>query len=193
MTIHVPRMLALAFVLTTASSLTAEDLDGKAVAFSKALAGDWEGTLEYRDYSTDKRVTLPTTLLANPEDDGRVVRLKFRYDEGKGRFVEGESTLRVDPAKNTLVWESDGGKVKTEYALTGLDAFVEKGLGELVLTGLGTENGKEVEARQTITREGGELKILRESRKPGESFAFRNGYKFKRKPVPPPSPKADKN
>jgi hypothetical protein len=186
MTTRAPRTLTLATLalIVCACPSPAEDRDSKDAAFSKALAGDWEGSLEYRDYSNDKRVTLPTTLASRPDDKGKAAVLKFRYDEGKGRFVEGESTLRVDSKKNTLVWESDGGTIKTEYALTGLDAFAEAGKRELVLDGHGTENGQMVEVRQTITRDGDELKILRETRKPGGSFAFRNAYTLKRKPAP---------
>ena len=168
-----------------------DDPDLKAVAFAKALAGDWEGTLEYRDYSTDKRVKLPTTLEARSSDDGQAAVLKFRYDEGKGRFVAGESTLRVDSPNNSLTWKSDGGKSKVEYILTGLDAFAGEGKRELILDGLGTENGQSVEVRQTITRDGDDLKIVKESRKSGGVFAFRNAYAFKRKPAPAPAARVE--
>jgi hypothetical protein len=157
-----------------------DERDPKADAFTSALVGEWRGTLEYRDYSNDKRVTLPTTLDARAAEDGRAATLKFRYDEGKGRFVEGANTLRVDSEKGTLVWESDGGKVKAEYTFTGLDAFAGNRQGELVLVGLGIENDVKVEVRQTITFKGDELTILKETRKPGASFAFRNAYKLRR-------------
>jgi hypothetical protein len=32
--------------------------------FYGSIAGQWVGSLEYRDYSNDRRVTLPTTLTA---------------------------------------------------------------------------------------------------------------------------------
>jgi hypothetical protein len=171
-------ILTLALVALIAPSLD----DPKVAGFVAALEGDWNGTLEYRDYSNDKRVTLPTTLEARPSVDARGARLKFRYDEGKGRFVEGTSTLRVDAAKNTLAWESEGGKPPTEYALTGLDAFAKDRKGDLVLTGLATENGATVEARLTVTREGDSLTILKETRPAGGTFAFRNAYRFQKTP-----------
>jgi membrane-associated protein len=184
-------IVPLAILLAAGSSSALDDRDPKTAAFAKRIGGDWEGTLEYRDDSNDKRVKLPTTLRVVSTDDQRGAVLKFRYDEGKGRFVEGESTLRVDSGKNALTWESDGGKVKTEYALTGLDAFVTQGKTDLILTGLGLENGQEVEIRQTITRDGDELKIARDTRKSGDEFVFRNAYAFKRKLSPAPAPKAE--
>lgn len=180
------RRLAVAAILamvSTAASTDAEDRDPRALVLPAALSGEWQGTLEYRDYRSDGRVTLPTTLEARPTEEGRATSLKFRYDEGRGRFVEGLDTLRIDPAKASLAWESDGGKSKAEYALAGLDAFAEKRRGALVLTGTNEENGAKVEVRQTITLEGENLTILRESRKPGEAFAFRNTYKLKRVPA----------
>jgi hypothetical protein len=158
--------------------------DAKAASFTRALIGDWTGTLEYRDYSNDKRVTLPTTLNAKASEDGNVATLKFRYDEGKGRFEEGLSTLQVDASHSKLIWESDGGKTKSEYAFTGLETFNDKSEGQLILTGTGDENKLTVEIRQTITVKGEELTILRESKKPGETFAFRNTYKLRRVPKP---------
>jgi hypothetical protein len=58
MTFPTPRTLILATLalILCAGSSPAEDRDLKAAAFSNTLAGDWEGTLEYRDYSTDKRL-----------------------------------------------------------------------------------------------------------------------------------------
>lgn len=171
-------------ILTLAlAALIAPPLDDpKVVGFVAALEGDWQGTLEYRDYSNDKRVTLSTTLEARPSDDGRGARLKFRYDEGKGRFVEGTSTLRVDSSKGILAWESEGGKAPTDYVLTGLDGFAKDRKGDLVLTGPGIENGATVEAKLTITREGDSLTILKETRPAGGTFAFRNAYRLKRTP-----------
>ena len=37
----------------------------QAPRFEAALTGSWTGTLEYRDYRSDKRVTLPTTLVVS--------------------------------------------------------------------------------------------------------------------------------
>ena len=170
--------------------LAVDERDPKAGAVTAALAGNWRGTLEYRDYSNDKRVTLPTTLDAQAAEDGRSATLKFRYDEGKGRFVEGVNVLRIASKDAKLVWESDGGKIKSEYAVDGLDTFAPKPRGELVLTGTGTENDEKVDVRQTITLDGDDLTILRETRKPGAPFAFRNAYKLRRTSAPASGPTA---
>ena len=125
-------------------------------------------------------MTLPTLLRAKPNTDGLAVVLKFRYDEGRGRFVEETDTVRVDPAMKSLVWESDDGKSKSEYTLTGLAKFAEKGRGELILTGTGLENDKKVEVRKTIVVKDTEFTILKETRETGKPFAFRNEYRFQR-------------
>jgi hypothetical protein len=47
-----------------ARSLPAQSLDA-AATLTAALAGNWPGTLDYRDYGNDSRVTLPTLMTAN--------------------------------------------------------------------------------------------------------------------------------
>jgi hypothetical protein len=171
-------------LLGISASLLADDgRDSKAAAVTGALGGAWKGTLEYRDYSSDKRVTLPTTLEAVPSEDGRSITLKFRYDEGKGRFVEGSNLLKIDPDRSKLSWESDGGKSTYEYTIAGLDDFARKPGGDLVLSGTGVENEVKVGIRQTITVDGENLTILRESKKPGGEFAFRNAYRMRKEPA----------
>jgi hypothetical protein len=158
----------------------------KADPFYAAIAGQWVGTLEYRDYSNDKRVTLPTTLTAQPGKDGASVELHFRYDEGKGRFVEGSGSIRIDPATETFVEEDLREKDRSEYAIEGLKEFFAKGMGELVLTGTGEDNDRKVDVRRTITINENSLTMLRETKLPGKPFQFRNRYSFKRKPAKAP-------
>ena len=109
--------------------------------------------------------------------------LKFRYDEGKGRFVEGSNRLKIDADGSKLSWESDGGKSTYEYTIAGLDDFAKKPGGDLVLSGTGEENKVKVDVRLTITVDGDALTILRESKKPGGEFAFRNAYRMRKEPA----------
>ena len=171
--------LACVVLAASSSTLGFDDPAPSVKALTSALAGEWTGTLEYRDYTTDKRVTLPTTLKATAVDDGRAVEWKFRYDEGKGRFVESKSVLKFDAKNARLIWESESGQ-KTEYALSRLDAFATKKTGELTLTSSGKENGVEVEFRQTLKVDKDTVELRKESKKPGGQFAFRNAYVFKR-------------
>jgi hypothetical protein len=49
-----------------------------------------------------------------------------------------------------------------------------------VLIGKGDENGVVVDSRITITATASSFTMLRESRKPGEGWLFRNQYKLTR-------------
>ena len=155
-------------------------VDARVGAVYAAARGSWRGTLQYRDYSNDRRVTLPTTLDARPSPDGGSLALAFRYDEGNGRTETGSDILTLDRASNTLLWESGGGKSRSEYAVAGLDEFDAARGGRLLLTGPAVENDVTVEARLTMTLDRASLKILKETRPPGGEFQFRNEYTFSR-------------
>jgi hypothetical protein len=145
-----------------------------------SIAGKWEGTLEYRDYGNDGRVTLPTTMTAETTADGSSLTLRFRYDEGRGRVVESTESIRIDPEKSLFIEESDGGKYRGEFRLSGLDSFAAKATGTLLLSGTGEENGRKVEVKKTLEIKTDGFSLLKETRLPDKPFLFRNQYTFKR-------------
>ncbi|MFX5956556.1 hypothetical protein ABTF01_19390, partial [Acinetobacter baumannii] len=52
-----------------------------ATLVAKALAGDWSGTLDYRDYRDDTRETLPASM----QSDGQ--SLAWTFDDGPAKTV----------------------------------------------------------------------------------------------------------
>ena len=65
-------------VITTAVTVNlwlpgvASALQSEPHRLAAALVGSWVGTLEYRDYQSDRRVTLPTRLTVFPDGRGIV-------------------------------------------------------------------------------------------------------------------------
>ena len=78
--------------LEVASGLTkpAAAMDAGA-ELAKALAGNWTGTLDYRDYGDDTRASLPTLLSVN----GMV--LAWTHDDGPGKTVRSAETWAFTP------------------------------------------------------------------------------------------------
>jgi hypothetical protein len=148
-------------------------------AIYKALTGHWTGYLEYRDYSNDKRVKLPTILDATQKGDAQAIELKYVYDDGPGKIVKDTETIQIDlRAHEYAVQEQDG--TKTVYHIGKLEGFEKDSVGSLLLSGPGIENGKPVEVRTTIRCTENSLTILRETRLPGGEFKFRHQYTFTR-------------
>lgn len=152
-----------------------------------ALAGYWKGELVYRDYSTDKEVTLPTLLEMSPTPDGQTLRLHFVYDDGPGKTLDEIQTVSIDPDADTYTMQPEGKKTPRVYRVTGLDLFAKERGGTLVLLGEGTDNGKPAEIRNTLTLAGKTVTMLHEARLPGEAFRFRNRYRFTRSTKAPVS------
>lgn len=144
----------------------------------EALAGHWRGTLEYRDYSNDKRVQLPTTLDVSPTSDPAQLEFRYVYDDGPGKTVRETERVAIDLAAKRYDVIDD--KSTDRYRIVDRRGFDQDGDGRLLLLGNGIENDKGVTIRTSITRYGDRLSILRESQLPGEPFKFRHIYRFTR-------------
>ncbi len=159
-----------------------------AVPTSQAtMLGNWKGTLEYRDYKTDKRVTLPTEIVATAhKPDG--IELSYTFEDGPGKIVRWTSIVRLDlPAKRYFTQTITDGKPddkRTEYQIiSGAEAFQKEGKGTLQMIGKGIENGKDVDVWQTLTLDAGTYTLLRETRPaatPQGEFLFRHVYRMAR-------------
>ena len=146
--------------------------------FQAAMAGTWTGTLEYRDYRSDRRVTLPTRLTIASEHAGRL-QFVYTYDDGPGKVVTARDQITLDVRAGSYRIQND----KDDYDAT----FVANGLGEfgpdsstVTLIGRGEENGVAVDLRITVTVTMRSLTMLRESRRAGEDWLFRNRYELTR-------------
>ena len=165
-------MLISAIALTTVAALSQATHP-----FAAALTGAWSGTLEYRDYRSDRRVTLPTQLRVSGGESGRL-EFAYTYDDGPGKTVTSRDRITIDAAAGTYRIQNDENYDAT-FVVNGLQAYSPSSP-QVVLIGTGTENDKPVELRITITATPTALTILRESRLPGEDWRFRNQYRLTR-------------
>jgi hypothetical protein len=152
-----------------------------APASAPPFAGSWLGTLEYRDYSNDARVSLPT-LLTVGRRDGAFVFL-YTYDDGNGKVVRDRETVTVDPTAGTYVVDDGTPGERDVYRIDARDGFTgERTGGTFVALGSGTENGAPVDVRETVGITPTVLTMLRETRPKGTAaaFAFRHRYRFSR-------------
>lgn len=140
------------------------------LALTAALAGNWTGTLDYRDYGNDSRVSLPTLLSVNG------LALSWTYDDGPGKTVRSSETWSIAAGgKQLLVGE---GKGRETMAISELRRSSDGSL-TMVLDGTGNENGKPVIIRTILTRDKAMLRITRQSRSAGQPFIMRHSYQLR--------------
>ncbi len=136
----------------------------------KALAGNWSGTLDYRDYSSDSRATLPTLMTS----DGKA--LAWTFDDGPGKTVR--SVERWDTAADgrslTIAANARSETWRVAEARTAADGSLT-----LVLDGESLENDRRVIARKVLTRSATTLRISKMTRLAGEPFLMRQSYELK--------------
>jgi hypothetical protein len=144
----------------------------------QACAGHWAGALEYRDFQSDKHVSLPTNL--ESQSDGKSLSLKYTYDDGPGKIMHETAILNLDPARRVVVIRSDD-KSSEQLSITEADAPGDKV--RLLLSGTGEENHKKVDVRSTLVCGTNSFSLLRETRLPGQEFSFRHKYSLTRFPI----------
>jgi hypothetical protein len=145
-------------------------------ALAAALAGNWSGTLDYRDYGNDGRVVLPTIL------DAKGLSLTWTFDDGPGKTVRSSErwTLSAD-GKSVTTASGDG---RSSARIVQLDPIPAGGL-TLVMEGSARENGRAVMSRTILTQEGDRLRLTEMTRAPGEPFLMRHSYEMTRQPGRP--------
>lgn len=132
--------------------------------FFQSVAGNWEGTLEYQDYSENKRVKLKTYLLIKPSADGNSAEITTVYDDF-GRIIKDVETDRFDlAAKRYFSGDS-------ELKIESIEAS------KIVLLGSGQDGDTIEPFRKTITFDENSLDFLKETRTP---WQFRNQLSLKR-------------
>lgn len=147
----------------------AAPLDATA-ALTRALAGHWAGTLDYRDYGNDGRVTLPTLMTATG------LAIAWTFDDGPGKTVKDSETWSVGPDGRTLTITS--GKHAETMAIAELRRSPDGAL-TLVADGRGEENGVTVMVRTILTRDKDMLRLTRMSRTAGQPFIMRHSYQLR--------------
>lgn len=132
--------------------------------FFQTIAGNWEGTLEYQDYSQDKRVKLKTYLTVTPANDGNSAEFLTVYDDF-GRIIKDVETIKIDLAGKKYF------SGETEYKIDSIEN------GVIVLLGSGQDGERVEPIRKTITFDASSLSFLKETRTP---WQFRNQTLLKR-------------
>lgn len=151
-------ILTFAILLCISNSAFAQD------DFSfKNLEGEWKGTLEYANFSDEKRVKMNVLAEFVPAEDGKSAKLKLIYDDF-GKIYRGEETHKID-LKNKKYFMGE-----SEFSLEEKD-------GKFILLGSGIENDKKESFRYSVAFDENNFSILKETRTP---FQFRNKYTLKR-------------
>ena len=147
----------------------AAPLDATAM-LTTALAGTWAGTLDYRDYGNDGRVTLPTLMNATG------LAISWTFDDGPGKTVRNSERWAFSPDGKTVAITS-GNSAETmavvELRRTAAGAVT------LVADGMGRENGQQVMVRTILTRDKDMLRLTRMSRSAGQPFIMRHSYQLR--------------
>ncbi len=144
-------------------------LDASAT-IAAALAGNWAGTLDYRDYGNDSRVTLPTLMSANG------LSIAWTFDDGPGKSVRSAERWSFTPDGKSLVIRA--GKSSETMAIAELRRSANGSI-TLVADGRGEENGRTVMVREILTRDGPVLRLTRMSRTAGQPFIMRQSYQLR--------------
>lgn len=150
-----------------APRLTPDDL--------RVLAGTWNGTLEYLDYSDNRtRRTIGASL--DWKATGDAIEYRFSYVEPDGKAVAG------DLVKLTL--HDDGAEVRLNderWRVAGKTTDAKAGKHEFVLTRAGKDNDQPAELRRVLTATRETLTIRTEAKAAKAVAAVvRNEYVLKK-------------
>lgn len=140
------------------------NISAQTETYFQAAAGRWQGTLEYRDYKSNERVTMKTIITIEPSADGRSATVSTVYDDF-GKIYRSKSTESIDTAAGRF--NDDGTQYSIESAADG----------KIVLIGAAQDGNTVEPTRKTITYTRDTLTILKETRSP---WTFRNVYTLKR-------------
>ncbi|MBK7394396.1 MAG: hypothetical protein IPI64_14055 [Chloracidobacterium sp.] len=153
-------ILAMMILVASLSISTA----AQAQTYFQTVAGKWTGTLEYKDYTSNKLVTMKVIITIEPAGNGNSATVKTIYDDF-GKIYRASETDKIDLTAKRFVED------KTEFTIDSIED------GKIVLIGK-TQDGNTVEpTRKTITYSNDSLTILKETRDP---WSFRHVYTLKR-------------
>jgi hypothetical protein len=147
---------------------------------AQALAGEWVGALDYRDFGNDRRTILPTQMTGVAGGGGTAVALAFSFDDGPGKTIHSVERWSIGPDGKSLFIQ-DGADTEVMNIVErrgGTDVMALK----LVAAGRGEDNGVPVSVRTILTRCGEQVCIARLTQRPGGPFILRDAYEFHRLP-----------
>jgi hypothetical protein len=149
-----------------------------------ALLGPWQGTLEYRDLRTERRVRLPTLLTVTRVSGTDALRFDYVHDDGPGKTARSSDRGRVDLDARVYQVQSLDGSNESTYRIESVRRSDSPYGEELVLVGPSIENNRPVDTRITLTVTEQSLRVLREARlanQPHSPWLFRHEYVLSRR------------
>jgi hypothetical protein len=180
------RLLAAAVALLASSLASAQS--PSPAELERALAGRWQGHLEYRDYQTDRRFRLPVQTEIHVASDGATLTRESHFDDGpaRGTVLITSVSLYDDAGTQVTAASFRRGRavdVTTEQARVVEHTSATHWTGEWLHRG--TDGGLPSDIRVTVTRRGDELRAVKEVRAAGavdSAWVFRNQTLLTRQP-----------
>ncbi|MCC3159313.1 DoxX family protein [Hymenobacter sp. 15J16-1T3B] len=145
----------------------------RAADFRPLVGYDWLGTLTYRDYQSQRPVTLRTRLNGMQAGPQELV-LDYQYQEPEGGMVKGFERLRLRPDGRGVEW--DGLPMRLELRQLLPDSTVQ-----LVLLGEGQDDNRPAAIRRTVLLAPRQCSIRKDVRFAGQAeWLQRHEYRFSR-------------
>lgn len=154
------------------AEISEAEIDAFTHAFA-ALDGAWTGELSYRDYRTDRRVSIPHDRRIESAPDGSYVITHLAFTDPGYRIYSAEIAA-LNGAEIAFAY-AGGGEI--ENRTVTLDSFSPTAAGwRAVMSGRSIDAGAPVEARYTWVLDGIALTVTKDVRTdPDGEFQFRNG------------------
>ena len=137
------------------------------------LAGDWEGTLTYTDFSDDiSQSTLGCLMTASWNGNTGVIKVGFT--EPNGQIIYDKTKIKLT---------NGGREIKFDGEKYLVDSFKndESGNWSLVMSCISRDNNRQATIRQIIKYESTTLTLIKKVRYDDSiEFFIRNRYDFKR-------------
>lgn len=130
-----------------------------------SLIGRWTGSLEYRDYQSDRWFGLPVKIEIVDGGDGVTLIRRADYDDGPKAGTVRITTvamLSADGSRETSATFRKGHDVELETALLTTAGVRDREHWTLVETIIGKDDDRPATIRQTTTRNGSSLVTLKE-------------------------------
>ncbi len=156
-------------------------------ALRAGLAGQWTGTLEYRDYTANEWFGIPMTVRIEDVGDGATLIRHGQFDDGPTIGIVRITTVQIlDPATNT---ETTGmfrrgravEQVRYEVAMSGTPT--DSTHWTMVAMTTSTDDNRPARLRETTTRHGDTIETLKEidwTDDAGENWLVRNRTRLTR-------------
>lgn len=163
---------------------TAQPDEQQAITIMRSLDGSWQGALQYRDYQTDQRITIPVRADLEPSLLAPVVTRRVEFTD-PGRIITSLDIATI--TGDTYTEFNPGDSERSDYTITGL-RFDDTYDWSLTLTGRALDGGEPADIRITQTLDGKSFTVVKDVRPASDTAAewqFRNQITLERTPADP--------